>query len=133
MYKVKVLSVGKNKETWLTDALHEYEKRLTPVASIEWVFVKTDAELAIKEPYIALDPNGELLDSPKWGRKILSLGSRLTFIIGGADGLSKEILQNAKLTLSLSPLTFTHQMTRLILIEQLYRAFEIEKGSQYHK
>jgi len=60
-------------------------------------------------------------------------GSRIAFAIGGAEGLPPQIIKQAAYILSLSPLTFTHQITRLILIEQIYRALEIEKGSQYHK
>lgn len=60
-------------------------------------------------------------------------GAHLNFVIGGAEGLPPPILNNSLTQISLSPLTFTHQLTRLILLEQLYRAFEIQKGSQYHK
>ena len=64
---------------------------------------------------------------------IASQGARLSFVIGGAEGLSKEVSEKALAKISLSKLTFTHQLTRLILIEQIYRAYEIDKGSQYHK
>ncbi|MBX7066008.1 MAG: 23S rRNA (pseudouridine(1915)-N(3))-methyltransferase RlmH [Parachlamydiales bacterium] len=136
MVKVKVFSIGKSKEEWLNLALAEYEKRLTHKMSIDWIFVKDDnalIEAAGKEPCIALDPHGELLSSEILSEKIGKWGSKLTFIIGGADGIPETILKNARFIWSLSPLTFTHQMTRLILIEQLYRATEIEKGSSYHR
>lgn len=136
MFKVKVLSIGKCKEEWLALALGEYEKRLQGKMSFEWVLVKTDEELAAhcsKEPYIALDPNGTLLSSEEWSEKMVKLGLKLCFVIGGAVGLDPAIIQKARFVWSLSPLTFTHQMTRLILVEQLYRAIEIEKGSSYHK
>lgn len=136
MFKVKVLSIGKCKEEWLSSALREYEKRLQGKMALDWIFVKTDEELCAlssKEPYIALDPNGTLLSSEKWSEKMVKLGLKLTFVIGGAEGLDPSILKRARFVWSLSPLTFTHQMTRLILLEQLYRAIEIEKGSSYHK
>ena len=136
MFKVKVISIGKNKEEWLKSALTEYEKRLHGKMCIEWLFVKNDKELidwAEKETYIALDPNGELLSSEAWSAKMLAMGLKINFIIGGPDGLPQNILQRARFIWSLSPLTFTHQMTRLILTEQLYRALEIERGSAYHK
>jgi 23S rRNA (pseudouridine1915-N3)-methyltransferase len=136
MFKVKVLTIGKCKEAWLNLALSEYEKRLQKTLLLEWHLAKDTqelTELASKESFIALDPKGELLDSEAWSEKMVKLGLRLVFVIGGAEGLSKELLSKAKWKWSLSPLTFTHQMTRLILVEQLYRALEIERGSQYHK
>lgn len=136
MFKVKVLSIGKCKEEWLGAALAEYEKRLKGKMSFEWVLAKTDEELAAlsaKEPYIALDPKGTLLSSEEWSEKMVKLGLKLCFVIGGAEGLDPLMIKKARFVWSLSPLTFTHQMTRLILVEQLYRAIEIEKGSSYHK
>lgn len=136
MFKVKVLTIGRCKETWLAEALCEYEKRLTGKLTIEWHFAKDDEQLtewALQESCIAMDPKGELLDSPQWSKKMMQLGSRLVFCIGGAEGLPAAIIKHAKFRWSLSPLTFTHQMTRIILVEQIYRAMEIERGSQYHK
>lgn len=137
MHKIKVLTIGRCKETWLSAALSEYEKRLTGKASFEWSIAKNDSQLlewANDEPFvIALDPKGELLTSEEWSRKLIRLGLKLTFIIGGAEGLPPAIFQRPHYKWSLSPLTFTHQMTRLILAEQIYRAFEIDRGSQYHK
>lgn len=136
MFKVKVLTIGKSKEKWLLEALSEYEKRLKGKLLIDWIFIKTDRELidcSKNEPYIALDPHGEMLSSEEWSEKMVGLGLKLQFIIGGPDGLPEAILKRAKWIWSLSPLTFTHQMTRLILLEQLYRAMEIGRGSPYHR
>jgi len=136
MFKVKVLTIGRCKEIWLAEALAEYEKRLRGKLSIEWVLAKDNAQLtewALQESYIALDPKGELLTSEAWSDKMMKLGLRLVFVIGGAEGLTPELLKKAQFKWSLSPLTFTHQISRLILTEQLYRATEIERGSQYHK
>lgn len=141
MFKVKVLTIGKCKEAWLASALAEYEKRLEKSVRFEWAIAKNDGQLvewALEEPYlIPLDPNGELLTSDTFSKKLLRLfeekGSRLSFAIGGSEGLPAAILNRFPFRLSLSPLTFTHQITRLILIEQIYRAMEIEKGSGYHK
>jgi 23S rRNA (pseudouridine1915-N3)-methyltransferase len=136
MFKVKVLTVGKCKEEWLAVALSEYEKRLKGKMSIEWRLAKDDAQLAewaLQEPFIALDPHGELLTSEAWAKKMIHLGLRLNFLIGGAEGIPTALLQKAQWKWSLSPLTFTHQIARLILVEQLYRATEIERGSNYHK
>lgn len=141
MFKVKILTVGKCKEAWLADALAEYAKRLQGKLSIEWLLAKNDLQLAAwasAEPHlIALDPKGELLTSEAFSARLAETlaegGSRLAFAIGGPEGLPRQLLEKARRKWSLSPLTFTHQIARLILAEQLYRALEIEKGSQYHK
>ncbi len=136
MFKVKVLTIGRCKEEWLKTALNEYEKRLQGKLSLDWLLAKDDSQLiewSKQESYIALDPKGELLTSESWAEKMIKLGLRLNFFIGGAEGLPDQILKNASFKWSLSPLTFTHQITRLILVEQLYRAMEIERGSRYHK
>ena len=136
MFKVKVLTIGRCKEEWLEAALSEYEKRLKGKLSMEWILAKDDRDLAEKaaeQPYIALDPKGELLTSEAWSEKMVKMGLRLAFVIGGPEGLPSALLKNASFKWSLSPLTFTHQMARLILVEQLYRAMEIERGSSYNK
>ncbi len=136
MFKVKVFTVGRSKEGCLSSAIQEYEKRLTGHLCLEWHFAKTNAQLlqwSLVEPAIVLDPQGTLLTSEEWAAKMPQLGLRLRFIIGGADGLPIEIKQKARFLWSLSPLTFTHEMTRLILVEQLYRAIEIGRSSRYHK
>lgn len=140
MLRLKIYSVGKNKDTWLEEAIGHYEKWLKPTMTVEWLWAKNDEQLerwVLQEPsFICLDPQGKLMTSEafavflqdEWTRQ----GSRLTFVIGGAEGLPPT-LKKRSLQISLSPLTFTHQMTRLILIEQIYRATEIAKGSPYHK
>ncbi len=140
MLKLKILSVGKTKEKWLDEAFGEYQKRLKPLMQIDCQWAKDSSQLldwALKEPYlICLDPAGRLLSSEQFATLIEQSwdkgGSRLAIVIGGAEGLPLELKQNAQL-ISLSPLTFTHQITRLVLIEQIYRATEIQKGSNYHK
>lgn len=141
MLKINILSIGKTKHPWLISALAEYTKRLTSTATIKWVLVKNLHELeaaVLKESSpISLDPRGLSCTSPEFAalihKEMVKQGSRLTFVIGSDEGLSEAIKNHSSCLLSLSPLTFTHQMTRLILIEQLYRAFEIQKGSPYHK
>ncbi|MBF5059952.1 23S rRNA (pseudouridine(1915)-N(3))-methyltransferase RlmH [Candidatus Neptunochlamydia vexilliferae] len=133
MLKIKIISPGKTKEAWLDAALAEYEKRLTGTVAIEWEL----KEALPKEPYICLDPGGQTFTSPAFSKFLYQAwergGSRLTFIIGGPDGLAPKVLAKASHTISLSPLTFTHQFARLILLEQIYRAVQIEKGTGYHK
>lgn len=142
MHKIKILSIGKTKEAWLEQALNEYIKRLQPIASFEFVWAKNDKqllELTAKESYfICLDANGTLMSSEKFSGYLLDRleknGSRLTLVIGGAKGLPAELKSRSGVELiSLSPMTLTHQAARLILLEQIYRAFEIARGSKYHK
>ena len=135
MFKVKVLTEGKIKEKWLELALNEYEKRLGGRMEIQWVIDPNFETLALKEKnLIALDPKGISYSSVELCETLFTKwGTRPSFVIGGATGLSREILNSAKGILSLSPLTFTHQMVRLILLEQLYRSWEIHQGSSYHK
>jgi len=140
MLKCKIISIGKTKETWLNAAIDEYQKRLRNTAQIEWVWAKDDQQLVTlvhQEPlFICLDPLGKSLNSRQFAdflmHKFEEGGSRLAFVIGGAEGLP-TVLKQHKEAISLSPLTFTHQITRLILIEQIYRGFEIARGSEYHK
>lgn len=134
--KLSLLTLGKTKEQWLEEALAEYIKRLP--CSLELKICKDRGrlvELARKERrLILLDPQGEEMTSEKFSlflmKEIELGGSRAAFVIGDADGLPPE-LDGKKV--SLSRLTFTHQMARLILVEQVFRAFEINRGSPYHK
>jgi 23S rRNA (pseudouridine1915-N3)-methyltransferase len=141
MIKIKIYSVGKTKEDWLQTALDLYEKRLKSSISFEWILTKTDEQLKQfleKETnFICLDPNGKQYSSKEFSAFLIKLieeaHSRISFVIGGAEGIPVSVKAKAKTLLSLSQLTFTHQITRLILIEQIYRAIEIEKGTSYHK
>ncbi len=141
MFKIKVITIGKVKEAWLLQALKEYEKRLSSNCLITWVLAKDERDftaLAKKEDhFVCLDQKGVLVSSEVLSKKVMALleqnGSRLTLLIGGADGIDPLLLQKADALISLSPLTFTHQMTRLIFLEQLFRAFEIFANSAYHK
>ena len=141
MFKIKIFSIGKTKETWLQQATEEYHKRIKNTIQVEWVLCKNDEQLAStleKEScWISLDPKGSLLSSEEFSTFLFSQleeeGSRLNLVIGGAEGLPPGIRKKSKSLISLSKMTFTHQITRLILLEQLYRAMEIRKGSGYHK
>lgn len=141
MYRVKIFTIGRTKEAWLEEALKEYTQRLKNTLSIEWALAKDQdglERLLEKETnLVCLDPQGKLLSSENFSKWLLqSLAnnkSRLSLVIGGAEGIPAHLKSRAKALISLSPLTFTHQLTRLILLEQLYRAFEIDRGSPYHK
>jgi 23S rRNA (pseudouridine1915-N3)-methyltransferase len=141
MFNLKIITVGKIKEKWLVMALSEYQKRLSNTLEINWILLKNDEQLApfcAKEKfYVCLDRNGTALSSEEFSTTLFRLLEKnkheLSIVIGGALGLDKETKARAQMNLSLSQFTFTHQLTRLILIEQVYRAFEIAKNSPYHK
>lgn len=140
MIKLKILSVGKTKEAWLDQAIEEYVKRLKGVVEFEFIWAKDNQQLitlAQKESHIiCLDPTGRQYTSEEFAQffdeQCTKGGARLSIIIGGANGLPPE-LKASSLLVSLSLLTLTHQITRLVLIEQVYRALEIKRGSPYHK
>jgi len=139
MYILTIYTVGKIKEHWLLEGIHEYEKRLKPYLSIEWILAKQEEQLPLllkKIPsYLCLDPLGKDFSSEEFSfflhEALEKGGSRLHLVIGGPSGLIPEVKSKAAGLLSLSPLTFPHQLTRLILVEQVYRAIEIRKGTRY--
>ncbi len=158
--KLTIIAVGKIKERYLKDGIAEYIKRLSRFCRVEVIEVadeqapetlsasqeeqvkKKEAERIngkIKEGtlLIVLDVKGEKLDSESFARKLqaflLSGNSHITFVIGGSLGLDPELVKKAHFRLSLSDMTFPHQLARLILLEQIYRAFKIMNGEPYHK
>lgn len=145
--KIKICAIGRLKEKFLVDGVGEYLKRLKPFAKVEVAEIpecrtleeegaKLLAQVLRESFVIVLDVAGETLSSEKFAEKIAALNlhgvSDITFIIGGAFGLSEEVRRAADFRLSFSPMTFTHQFARLILVEQIYRAFKIIRGEPYH-
>lgn len=157
---IKIITVGKIKEKYLTLAIDEYSKRLRAYCRLEIIEVKdekieerfSDSEkaraVAIEGERIArhlkdneivavLKITGKQLTSPDFAKKIEAYGvqgkSSLTFIIGGSLGLSPEIEARSHWDLSFSKMTFPHQLFRVMLLEQVYRAFKIMKNETYHK
>jgi len=104
--------------------------------AFEWKIVK-DLNVIKESSYICLDPRGVQYTSPELAtfleKEIVKEGAKLTFIIGGPEGIPEQIRSGARHLISFSKQTFTHQIVRLILIEQLYRCLQIQKGTQYHK
>lgn len=153
--KFEILLLGKTKDSFLAEGIDEYAKRLGYYADANLKIIKVkkvqgsdktikekeaDLLLANMEPStypIALDSRGRQLSSTGLAKELEHLecaGIRhATFIIGGPLGLAPRILERAKLKLSLSKMTFTHDMVRLFLLEQLYRAYTIKNGGKYHK
>lgn len=156
--KIKIVCVGKLKEKYLRDGLAEYVKRIgrfakteiieladekipdAPSASQEAAVIKTEGEKITKHSdgfKIALCVEGEQLSSEAFAEKLrkiqLNGNSTITFIIGGSLGLDEKIKKAADFKLSFSKMTFPHQLMRLILAEQIYRAFKINGNESYHK
>ncbi|MFA6118850.1 MAG: 23S rRNA (pseudouridine(1915)-N(3))-methyltransferase RlmH [Parachlamydiales bacterium] len=141
MFIVKIFSIHKTKEKWLQEAICEYEKRLKNNFLIKWEICKDEADLEKKilneSFFICLDEKGQKLTSLDFSKKLFeffqSNNLKINFLIGSDVGISKKIKDKASFVLSLSDLTFTHQMIRLILIEQIYRAYQIHENTKYHK
>jgi 23S rRNA (pseudouridine1915-N3)-methyltransferase len=155
--KIKVIALGKIKEKFLKDGLDEFLKRLTPYVPIEIVeltpveikdenltekALESEGEKILSHIkhdsfVITLEILGKQLSSEEFASKINEINvsgvSELVFVIGSSCGIAKTVSQRADFKLSFSKMTFLHQFARLILIEQIYRAFKILKGETYHK
>ncbi|MCI6886586.1 MAG: 23S rRNA (pseudouridine(1915)-N(3))-methyltransferase RlmH [Lachnospiraceae bacterium] len=158
--KITLITVGKIKEKFFTDAIAEYSKRLSRYCKLEIVQVADEKtpdraseaeERQIREKegerilaqiregtyVIALAIEGQMLDSEQLAARIEQLGvsgqSQIAMIIGGSLGLSEAVLKRADYKLSFSKMTFPHQLMRVILLEQIYRSFRIIAGEPYHK
>ncbi|WP_293969992.1 23S rRNA (pseudouridine(1915)-N(3))-methyltransferase RlmH [uncultured Ruminococcus sp.] len=161
MIRVNIICIGKIKEKYFTDAINEYAKRLSAFCKFSVVELSEEKiksnnpnESQISEVInaegrrilqkinqsdyvVAMCIEGKMLSSEELSKTIdnvsISGKSTLDFIIGGSYGLSAEVKQRADFRLSMSRMTFPHQMARMILSEQIYRAFEISSNGKYHK
>ena len=137
----KIIAIGKIKKKWIQEGIEMYLKRLPGLEVIEIKDNKqTKEEHAIKEIIrkneilVTLNENGQSFTSKQLATKLLnSHNQNIIFVIGGPSGLSPSLNNSASWQLSLSPLTFPHEIARLLLIEQLYRAKNITQGGAYHK
>lgn len=143
---IKIICVGKIKEQYLKDAILEYKKRISKYHKLEIIELPDNSieeeENAIlkvindKDYVITLEIEGQMIDSIEFSNRIEKIfieHSNITFIIGGSDGLSDKIKAISNFKLSFSKMTFPHQLFRVILLEQIYRAFKIMKNETYHK
>lgn len=154
---IKIIAVGKIKEKYMKEALQEYEKRLSSFCSFSVVEVNAEQILdeSLAEKYkeleaerilqhiknstfvITLEIQGKMFSSEDFAQKIKDISnegiSDVAFVIGGANGLHKKVCDISNLKLSFSKMTFTHQMVRLVLSEQIYRAFKINANEPYHR
>lgn len=159
MLSINILCIGKIKEKFFREAITEYSKRLSKYCKLDIIELpdekiphnpsqKTIEEIKTKEcnsiishikkdSYtICLDLNGKELSSENFSKKLDNLSlcnSNITFIIGGSLGLTQRILSLSKEKICFSQMTFPHQLIRIFLLEQIYRAFKISNGETYHK
>lgn len=158
--KIQIICIGKLKEKYWTDAVNEYSKRLSRFCDLEITELKEtklpDKASEAQEQAVIEEEGKTILKHVKDGSYVISLEilgknltsvelaekmeelplmgkSHVTFIIGGSLGLSKDVSKRADFKLSFSKMTFPHQMMRVILLEQVYRAFKINKNEAYHK
>lgn len=150
---IKIICVGKLKEQYLKDAVLEYSKRLSKYTKLEIIeindvnvgdvssILKKESEgilkyIDSKDYVITLEIEGKKLTSQELAQKIDDIfihHSNITFVIGGSYGLIEEIKNRSNMSLSFSDLTFPHQLFRVMLLEQIYRAFKINNHEEYHK
>ncbi len=154
---IKIIALGKIKEKFLKDGIDEFLKRLTPYASVEVIeltpieikdenlierVLEQEGEkiLSLIKPQsyvITLEIQGKMLSSEELAEKIEDLTNdgigEIIFVIGSSCGIAKSVSSRANFKLSMSKMTFLHQFARLILVEQIYRAFKIIKKETYHK
>lgn len=159
MLTIQIICIGKIKEKYLQDAINEYSKRLSKYCKLVIIELPDEKipdklndtlsehikekecskilNIIKKDSYIiALDINGTQFSSENFSKKIDEISmeySTITFIIGGSLGLTKNLLNNCNLKVSFSKMTFPHQLFRVFLLEQVFRAFKISHGETYHK
>lgn len=155
--KIKIIALGKIKDKFLKDGINELKKRLTPYTTFEIVEIQPieikDTNLTTKildqegekilslikptDYVITMEIKGKQLTSEEFAQKIKDITneglSEIVFVIGSSCGLSKNVSDRANFKLSLSKMTFLHQYARLLLTEQIYRAFKILNNETYHK
>lgn len=143
--KIRLIWPGKTKEQFILEGIHKYLKLSRPYADISIIEIKEEKDgdarkvvekegeriLKLQGPYTLLDEKGESMTSVEFAEYLGNKPS-LNFVLGGAYGVSEEVKKTAQKTLSLSRMTFTHEMSRLFFLEQLFRSFTIMHKRGYH-
>ena len=151
--KIKIITVGNKLDSWLQEGIQNYIKKFPKHTKIEWIEIKPEKKFSSIEnkkkeeaiiiknhikkiPYICLDERGASFTSVNFSTKLnnwLQNFPTIIFVIGGADGIDKNLLDRSFENISLSKMTLPHQTVKLILIEQLFRAFAILSNHPYHR
>ncbi len=141
---LKIIATGKMKDHSLITMVQDYIERISHDARLQVVEIRDSdpesegrkiAELIKKDPghTVVLSEEGRQFDSVAFSKYVTSVTGKITFVIGGPTGLSPSVKKSANLLLSLSPMTFTHEIARMLLMEQIYRAVSIIRHRSYHK
>ena len=153
MFKIRIISVGNNPDKNLKELIDSYSKKLSNQFEVDWINVKAEKKFdstSQKKEYeakkitafiensfvVAMDESGQLINSKEFTNKMIGWVQNypcLTFIIGGADGMHQTLISKADFILSLSRMTFPHQLVKLFLSEQLYRCSAILNNHPYHR
>ena len=156
MLNLEIESIGQDKDKWLSDGIAHYQKLLNKFAKVRMITHKSPKLSASLSPLeikkgeaamferrnfrgltVALSDKGKSFSSEELAKQLEIMITRssgtIRFLIGGPYGLDESIIKKANDVLSLSPLTFSHQLVRIVLLEQLFRAFSINSGDPYHK
>ena len=139
--RIRILAIGKVRKGWVSEGVALYLKRLPGLEVVELrdggmarEAESISAALRPEERLVVLTEEGQTFPSTAFAQRLEGSGSeRLAFVIGGADGLDPALKARASWRLSLSPMTFPHELARLLLLEQLYRALSIQQGGPYHR
>ena len=134
--RVSIYVIGKIKKPWIEKGISQYKKRMPNLKIHELKDFKINSlkNIFSDNIIISLTEEGKFFNSQEFSTLLLNYNNRkISFLIGDADGLSNDIKSSSDLLLSLSPLTFPHELARLILIEQIYRAVSISLNSPYHR
>ncbi len=139
--RIRILAVGKVRKGWVLEGIATYLKRLPGLQVVELRDAGKEREAAAilealrpDEQLVVLAEEGQAFDSPAFAKRLEGSGSeRLALVIGGAEGIHTAVKAKARWKLSLSPMTFPHEVAQLLLLEQIYRAITIQHGGSYHK
>ena len=132
--RLTIFAIGKIKKLWIRDGINQYKKRMPELIINELKTVILNNLRSNNNIIICLSEEGKQFNSVELCSFLLSFkNKKIIFLIGDADGISSDIKKNSDLILSLSPLTFPHELARLILLEQIYRAVSISNNSPYHR
>ena len=132
--RLSIFAIGKIKRNWIRDGINQYKKRMPDLIIHELKSFNINNLKFKNDIIISLSEEGKQLNSIELTSLLLNFkNNKVKFLIGDADGLNPDLKKQSDLLLSLSPLTFPHELARLILLEQIYRAFTISCNSPYHR